>query len=61
MAVATVESVFSIPHFARIDVSPEKKAEPNANISHIRYHPFIKLNIFQMKKAICKNQFPDNL
>ena len=25
IAVATVESVFSIPHFARIDVSPEKK------------------------------------
>ena len=29
-AVATVESVFRIPHFARIEVMPAKKAEPAA-------------------------------
>ena len=29
IAVATVESVFRIPHFARIDVTPAKNAEPN--------------------------------
>ena len=29
-AVATVESVFRMPHLARIDVSPAKKAEPTA-------------------------------
>ena len=34
-AVATLESVFLIPHFARIPVRPAKKADPNANKSHI--------------------------
>ena len=29
-AVATVEFVLLIPHFARIDVTPAKKAEPTA-------------------------------
>ena len=29
-AVATVESVFLIPHFARIEVTPAKNAEPMA-------------------------------
>ena len=29
IAVATVESVFRIPDFARIDVTPAKNAEPN--------------------------------
>ena len=28
MAVATVESVFRMPHLARIEVTPAKKAEP---------------------------------
>ncbi len=28
-AVATLESVFRIPHFARMDVTPAKKAEPS--------------------------------
>lgn len=34
-AVATVESVFLIPHFAKIEVIPANKAEPNANTIHI--------------------------
>ena len=34
-AVATVESVFRIPHLARIEVTPAKNAEPIANKSHI--------------------------
>ena len=29
-AIATVESVFLIPHFARIEVTPAKNAEPIA-------------------------------
>jgi len=29
-AVATVEFVFLIPHFARMEVTPAKNAEPNA-------------------------------
>ena len=29
-AVATLESVFRIPHFANIEVSPAKNAEPTA-------------------------------
>lgn len=38
MAVATVESVFLIPHFARIDVRPAKNAEPKAQGIHITPH-----------------------
>ena len=34
-AVAAVESVFLIPHFASIAVIPAKNAEPNANHIHI--------------------------
>ena len=34
-AVATSESVFRIPHFASIAVSPAKKADKHAVISHI--------------------------
>ena len=41
-AVATVESVFLIPHFARIDVTPAKKAEPAAYRSHILHSFFPK-------------------
>lgn len=39
IAVAVSESVFLIPHFARIDVMPAKNAEPAANMSHISFHP----------------------
>ena len=39
-AVATVESVFWIPIFAKIEVSPAKKAEQTAYKSHIFYHSF---------------------
>lgn len=39
MAVAASESVFRIPHFARIDVNPAKTAEPNANKIHITSSP----------------------
>ena len=35
IAVAASESVFLIPHFARIAVNPAKTAEPNANTIHI--------------------------
>ena len=35
IAVATVESIVRMPHLARIDVKPEKKAEPTANAIHI--------------------------
>lgn len=35
IAVATLESVFLIPHFARIDVNPAKTAEPNAYKIHV--------------------------
>lgn len=41
IAVATSESVFLIPHFARIDVSPAKKADSIAIISHIKIPPFL--------------------
>ena len=33
--VATLLSVFLIPHFASIDVMPAKKAERNAKTTHI--------------------------
>ena len=36
IAVAAVESVLLMPHFARIAVTPSKKAEPQANKTHIR-------------------------
>ena len=35
IAVATVESVFRMPHLARMAVTPAKNAEPIANRSHI--------------------------
>lgn len=35
IAVATVESVCFIPHFARIAVNPANTADPNANIIRI--------------------------
>jgi hypothetical protein len=35
MAVATVEFVLCIPHFARIEVTPAKNAEANASAIHI--------------------------
>jgi len=34
-AVATSESVFLIPHFARTDVSPAKKADNTAAVNHM--------------------------
>ena len=37
MAVATVESVLLMPHFARMEVSPANSAEPNANKIHIPF------------------------
>lgn len=36
IAVAASESVFLIPHFARIVVSPANSAEPNAKRIHMR-------------------------
>jgi hypothetical protein len=37
IAVATCESVFFIPHLAKIDVIPAKNADPNAKSSHITF------------------------
>ena len=48
MAVATFESVCLIPHFARIDVTPAKKAEPNA----YKIHMIIFLLIYASKKLL---------
>lgn len=42
IAVARSESVFLIPHFARIEVSPAKKAEKTAAIIHIEIEPLFK-------------------
>ena len=39
-AVATVESVSLMPHFASIAVSPANTAEPQANKSHIYTPPY---------------------
>ena len=36
MAVATVESVFRMPHLARMAVTPAKSADPAAKRIHIR-------------------------
>ena len=44
IAVAKVESVFLIPHFASIDVIPAKKAEKNAYKIHIISPSFINDN-----------------
>ena len=38
IAVATVESVCRMPHFASMAVTPAKKAEPAAKRSHISSH-----------------------
>ena len=35
IAVAVLESVFLIPHFASMEVSPANRADPNANRIHI--------------------------
>ena len=35
MAVATLESVFRMPHLARMEVSPAKSAEAKANKTHM--------------------------
>ena len=45
IAVATSESVFRIPHFARIAVIPAKKEEPTAKRIHISSAPFFIGNI----------------
>ena len=37
IAVATVESVFLIPHFARMEVAPANSAEPPAKSTHILF------------------------
>lgn len=40
MAVATVESVLRMPHFARMDVRPANSAEPTAYNNHIQIASF---------------------
>lgn len=40
-AVDTSESVFLIPHFARIDVIQAKKADKDAIMSHINFSSFL--------------------
>ena len=37
IAVAVLESVFLIPHFASMEVSPANRADPNANRHHARW------------------------
>lgn len=37
IAVATSESVFLIPHLAKMAVMPAKNVEPNANNTHIPF------------------------
>jgi len=37
IAVATSESVFLIPHLAKMAVTPAKNAEPNANNTHMPF------------------------
>ena len=39
IAVAALESVFLIPHFASMEVSPANRADPNANRIHICNFP----------------------
>ena len=53
-AVATWESVFLIPHLARIDVIPANKADPNAYKTHINKSPqkIIVLYAYFVKNAI---------
>ena len=41
MAVATVESVRLMPHFAKTAVTPAKKEEPNAYNIHICQPSFL--------------------
>lgn len=55
-AVATVESVLRIPHFARIAVIPEKNAEPTAYKIHILKSPLIFNNNTKTKAV----QYGDN-
>ena len=45
-AVATLESVSLIPHFASMAVNPANSAEPNANNSHIFLHPNRPFHLF---------------
>lgn len=45
-AVATCESIFLIPHLAKIDVIPAKKAEPNAHNTHIKPSPSMIIILF---------------
>ena len=40
MAVATVESVLRIPHFARMEVSAANAADPSARNTHITTPPY---------------------
>ena len=57
-AVATVESVFRMPHFAKIAVIPAKKAEPIASKTHMQLPPFKLLyhvNHCSYDRAICMN------
>ncbi len=46
VAVAVSELVFLIQHFARIDVSPANRAEPDANSTHIQIDLF-SFHIFE--------------
>ena len=56
-AVATVESVLRMPHLARMEVTPAKKAEPNASTTHMMIHllDFSSTTIAQMGRG-CKGE-----
>ena len=69
-AVATSESVFLIPHFARIAVTPAKSADNTAIISHIKSLLASLFNIYFLNYTLyhflyqptsCKNHESKNL
>ena len=50
IAVATVESVFLIPHFARIEVTPAKIADKTAKELEDEVSEMIKKEIIKLTK-----------
>ena len=60
-AVAAVESVFLMPIFARIDVTPAKKAEPNANAIHINFHLRYYCRLFALIVILNTNKIQEKI
>ena len=60
MAVATVESVLRMPHFARTDVRPANSAEPTAYSNHIQIASFstiVRSLPVLCNRLLCKSRF----